>query len=110
MITAAQASEILKQYTKHGWTLRRVLLSDATRASFSSALESVFGDAAVESSEIDAAWFSRPSAGGGEAWELRRLRRGRSARRSQTGNRKTNGKWKTENAKLGENFSQVLLG
>ncbi|MDQ6787453.1 MAG: hypothetical protein M3033_11660 [Acidobacteriota bacterium] len=73
MITAEQASEILKQYKKHGWTLRRVLLSAATNEVFSGALESLFGDAPVESSDIDAAWFSRPSAGGNEAWELRRL-------------------------------------
>lgn len=73
MITAGQASEILKQYKKHGWTLRRVLLSAEMETALSKASESVFADVPVESSDIDAAWFSRPSAKGGEAWELRRL-------------------------------------
>jgi hypothetical protein len=72
MITLELATEIIKQYTKHGWTLRRVLLSAATGESFLKSNKSVFGDAPVTASDIDAAWFSRPSAGG-EAWELRRL-------------------------------------
>lgn len=71
MISAGQIREIIKQYEKHGWTLRRVLLSPAMMES-SGADEIVFGDAPVTPAEIDAAWFSRPSKGG-EAWELRRL-------------------------------------
>ncbi len=70
MIDAEKAREILKQYEKHGWTLRRVLLSGAPE-DFSS-LENLFG-APVVSSAINALWFSRAAANGGEAWELRRL-------------------------------------
>jgi len=73
MIDAAQIGEIIKQYEKHGWTLRRVLLCAKTREDFSSSAESLFGGAPVISSEINALWFSRASANGGEAWELRRL-------------------------------------
>lgn len=70
MIDFGEAREIRRQYEKHGWTLRRVLLSDA--AENFSALENSFGDVAVVSSDINALWFSRV-APGGEAWELRRL-------------------------------------
>ncbi len=72
MISAVQIREIVRQYEKHGWTLRRVLLSPATRESLADALETVFGETPIHSVEIDALWFSRLSAGG-EAWELRRL-------------------------------------
>lgn len=70
MIDAGAWREIRKQYEKHGWTLRRVLL--CAPENFSS-LENLFGDAPVDSSDINALWFSRASAIGGEAWELRRL-------------------------------------
>ncbi len=73
MIGAQQIQEILAQYKKHGWTLRRVLLCAQTRESAGNSLENLFGDAPVISSEKDAAWFSRPSGIGREAWELRRL-------------------------------------
>lgn len=74
---AGQIGEILKQYEKHGWTLRRVLLCAPTRSGFSTApaaLENLFGDAPVVDFETDALWFSRLSADGREAWELRRLK------------------------------------
>ncbi len=71
MIDSGAVREIRKQYEKHGWTLRRVLLSGA-RENYSS-LENLFGGAPVVSSDMDALWFSRASANGGEAWELRRL-------------------------------------
>ena len=64
-------NEIVGLYVKHGWQLRRVLLKPETRAQFdqSPALETgPFIEAAV-----DAIWFSRPSHGGREAWELRLL-------------------------------------
>lgn len=73
-MNAEHISEILKQYVKHGWILRRVLLSEKTRADLSASLESLFGEIAVFTSEIDAIWFSRVSANGlNETWELRRL-------------------------------------
>jgi len=73
-MNAEQIREMLKQYAKHGWNLRRVLLSAGTSENLSGSLELLFGDAPVAtSSGIDAVWFSRPAAGGNEAWELRRL-------------------------------------
>ena len=64
-----QIKELLATYEKHGWQLRRVLLSSATRARISD--ESWAGDASVEQHEFDGLWFSRKSQGQREAWELR---------------------------------------
>jgi hypothetical protein len=68
MMTVEQIQDILSIYQKHGWTLRRVLLS----ASLKKHLAGFNFEAETVESEIDAAWFSRPS-GEKEAWELRRL-------------------------------------
>jgi hypothetical protein len=73
MIAARQIAEILSLYKKHGWILRRVLLSDGLRANLAAPLESLFGDAEIRAADIDAAWVSRTSKAGQEAWELRRL-------------------------------------
>jgi hypothetical protein len=73
MIAAEQIAEILSLYKRHGWTLRRVLLSDALRTNLADRLAELFGAAEVRASDIDAAWFSRPSKADQEAWELRRL-------------------------------------
>lgn len=73
MIGAEQIREILAQYEKHGWILRRVLLSAATREQLTGSLENLFAGAPLALTEIDAAWFSRPSGIGRETWELRRL-------------------------------------
>ena len=59
--------EIVRTYEKHGWELRRVLLREKLRDELG---DSISGAAPVEPAEINALWFSRPSAGG-EAWELR---------------------------------------
>lgn len=76
MISVEQIREIIVQYQKHGWILRRFLLSDDLRVKFYNELValSAGGVAPVEfvSAEVNAVWFSRPSRGG-EAWELRRL-------------------------------------
>lgn len=71
MITAEQIRDILAQYRKHGWHLRRVLLSPQTRETLK--LEEIFGQAETRAAKIDAAWFSRISKNGREAWELRHL-------------------------------------
>ncbi len=42
MINAAQVEEILKQYKKHGWTLRRVLLCAQTQEVLRNSLETLF--------------------------------------------------------------------
>ena len=73
MIRTGQIAEILALYKKHGWILRRVLLSDELKKSLAGSLEKLFGDAEIRSSEINAAWFSRKSKPEQETWEIRRL-------------------------------------
>jgi hypothetical protein len=73
MIKAEQIAEILSLYKKHGWNLRRVLLSDALKKSLGETTEKLFGAAEIRSAEIDAAWFSRSSTPDRETWELTRL-------------------------------------
>ncbi len=70
MINERQTGEILAQYKKHGWNLRRVLLSAPAKEKLPASL---FGAVEIISSELDAAWFSRASPEGREAWELRSL-------------------------------------
>lgn len=73
MINDGQIAEILSLYKKHGWILRRVLLSDALKKQLSDSPEKIFGAAEIVSAEIDAVWFSRPARNNLESWELRRL-------------------------------------
>ena len=69
-MTAPEIGEILKLYTKHGWTLRRVLYSGE---SLPADVAEVLGDIDAESSDLDALWFARASSSGNSAWELRAL-------------------------------------
>ena len=69
MTDPATVGEIIKQYEKHGWTLRRALLSDELRVVLSDSLAGID----VESSDLEALWFSRRSKPESESWELRRL-------------------------------------
>jgi hypothetical protein len=73
MIDAGSINEIIALYTKHGWTLRRVLLSEPLRKKLSTAVAEIFGDSEVASSELDAAWFSRSSRPDCTAGEIRHL-------------------------------------
>jgi hypothetical protein len=72
MISAAQIQDILSLYQKHGWILRRLLLSAKLKKHLAENLE-MFSDAEIVESQIDAAWFSRPSGKEKQAWELRHL-------------------------------------
>jgi hypothetical protein len=63
--------EIIATYSRHGWQLKRVLLSPETSAQMSGQEASIFNDALVQESTVDALWFARPSHTGREAWELR---------------------------------------
>ena len=63
--------EIIATYRKHGWQLQRVLMRSETRAEVIDKEETILEGAEVEQSEVDALWFSRPSHGPREAWELR---------------------------------------
>ncbi|HKS26877.1 MAG TPA: hypothetical protein VJS44_03615 [Pyrinomonadaceae bacterium] len=71
MERVGQLSEIIANYSRHQWRLRRVLLRLATRAEIGDAAGEIFADAHLEESDIDALWFARPSFEGREAWELR---------------------------------------
>jgi hypothetical protein len=73
MIGADGIRAILAQYEKYGWQLRRVLLSSWLRTSLGEEIVSLFASGDVIESDIDAAWFSRPSRGKSVAWELRHL-------------------------------------
>lgn len=73
MIDEKQIAEILSLYKKHGWNLSRVLLSAELEKTLSNNIENIFGKAEIVSSQIDAAWFTRPSTHSREAWELRHL-------------------------------------
>lgn len=70
MIDDKQIQAILEQYAKHGWSLRRVLLSTGTKKNIS--LE-IFGETEIVSSELDALWFSRDANHERETWELRNM-------------------------------------
>jgi hypothetical protein len=69
MTDPALVGEVIKQYEKHGWTLRRALLSDESRIKLSAAL----GAIDIVPSDLEALWFSRRSKPETESWELRRL-------------------------------------
>ena len=73
MMTAAEFRSIVEQYVRHGWVLRRVLLSESTRQKLADHVAGVLGEAPVVEREFDAAWFSRPPADGTIAWEIRNL-------------------------------------
>ena len=70
MIGERQIQDILTQYKKHGWNLRRVLLSAPIAENLA---RSLFGQTEIVRSKIDAIWFSRASFNDRETWELRRL-------------------------------------
>lgn len=61
--------ELVATYRKHGWELRGALLQRATLAE----IQSLLGEWPAKEAAFDALWFSRPSHGGREAWELRLL-------------------------------------
>ena len=69
MTDPATVGEIIKQYEKHGWTLRRALLSDNSRTTLAGTL----GEMPITESDLEALWFSRRAKPDTESWELRRL-------------------------------------
>ncbi len=81
---AELAREIIATYRKHSWKLQRVLLRPETRADVTgseegtrdeaaSSHEQIFEGVRIDEAPIDALWFTRPSHGKREAWELRLL-------------------------------------
>ena len=77
MIDADAVAAIIDQYSRHGWTLRRLLAGDPNDTAWSSVFsDHAAGEMVIEPSEapIDAAWFSRPAVSGDRvAWEIRSL-------------------------------------
>lgn len=73
MIGTDTIIEVLATYKKHGWVLRRVLLSPGLKVQVGDEAESLFPDAKLIDSDLDAAWFSRQSRPDSVAWELRKL-------------------------------------
>lgn len=63
-----QLRSVLELYSRHGWTLRRLL----SRKEKGEAVREV-GGVEVFESDIDAAWFSRESKPGSTTWEIRSL-------------------------------------
>jgi hypothetical protein len=61
--------EIAKTYRRHGWTLRRVLLTKELLEKLGNSFQA---GAPVSLAETNALWFSRASAAG-ESWELRSI-------------------------------------
>ena len=73
MIAAAAIGEIIRTYVKHGWILRRVLLTAKLRKSLGETSGELFSEVKICDNNIDAAWFSRPQLKGEIAWEIRIL-------------------------------------
>ena len=72
MIDGENIGEIIAVYEKHGWVLRRILLTPALKSRVSGISQFADGVQVIDAG-IDAAWFSRPPQAGGVAWEIRHL-------------------------------------
>jgi hypothetical protein len=64
-------TEMIANYQRHGWELRRVLLKPATRVDLQQHPDDLFNQVQVIEADFDALWFARASHEGREAWELR---------------------------------------
>ena len=73
MIDSDAVKEILETYKKHGWVLRRVLLSPEFKGQIGDEVDTLFPGGEIRDADVDAAWFSRQSRKDSVAWELRRL-------------------------------------
>lgn len=74
MIEPSGIDEIIALYERHGWVLRRVLLTDELKAVAGGRFADRLPHGSVHASAVDAAWFSRPPKPGGVSWEIRYLR------------------------------------
>ena len=74
MISSAEIKGVISVYTKHGWDLSRVLLSDDVRLALGPvAVKELFSEVEIEISDLNAVWFERDRPDGGIAWEIRQL-------------------------------------
>jgi hypothetical protein len=64
------AKDIITLYQRHGWKLRRILLTPGVRDELAHDRDA-FAEAVLIDAEFDALWFARPSHAEREAWELR---------------------------------------
>ena len=67
------AQQIIGNYVKHGWTLRRALLRAAVLAELDNETKAILNDCQIVDADFDALWFARGSHSNREAWELRML-------------------------------------
>lgn len=72
MTETTALTAIIEQYEKHGWKLRRVLLTRGLKDALNN-ISGVFGDAEILVTGQNGLWFSRRSLADQEAWELRRI-------------------------------------
>lgn len=72
-MNAASIGETIKTYSKHGWILRRVLLTPKLRRELGADADTLFDSVKVSEGDIDAALFSRPPSKEETAWEIRHL-------------------------------------
>jgi hypothetical protein len=70
-VTPELFKEIIANYQRHGWELKRVLMKPATFARLKDQTAELFNEAKLIESEFDGLWFARLSQAGREAWELR---------------------------------------
>jgi hypothetical protein len=73
VVNKSLITDILAVYKKHGWELRRVLLTKESANGLKNSFAELFGEVEITGFDKDAAWFSRPSGKDGEAWEIRLL-------------------------------------
>lgn len=69
MIESDSIRAMISLYAKHGWVLRRVLLSEESRTLG----DTLFNSVPITINDFDALWFSRRSKENAESWELRRV-------------------------------------
>ena len=66
-------AEMIATYKKHGWELRRILLSPGSKSKVGARFAVTFPGIKFTDSGVDAIWFSRSPTGGPVAWEIRYL-------------------------------------
>ena len=73
MLEIKTITEAAELYIKHGWTLRRILLTEDSRNRLLEDVKSEFPGIEIRDADLDALWFARRSRPDSEAWEIRRL-------------------------------------
>lgn len=65
--------ELVNVYLKHGWALRRLLLTPETQNAAAAQIEKFVdaNNALIVENDFDAAWFARAAGNKRESWELR---------------------------------------